>query len=55
MIYLHARLTVTCSVVLSLHVSTGLEKIITIGVFGLLSQVRGQKSPTTDLALMSIT
>jgi len=52
-IYLHERLSVTCSVVLSAHVSTGLEEIITIRVFGLLSQVRAQESPTTGLALMS--
>jgi len=54
-ISLRDRLTVTCSVVLSVHVSTGLEEIITIRVFGLLSQVRAQESPTTDLALMSVT
>jgi hypothetical protein len=53
--YLDERLTVTCSVVLSLNLSSGLEKIMAIRVSGLLSQTRALESPITDLALMSMT
>ena len=55
MFCLDERLIVTCSVVPSLNVSTGLQKIMTIRVFGLLSQIRAQESPITDLALISMT
>ena len=48
-------MTVTCSVVLSLNVSTGLGKIMAVGVLGHLSQIRAQESPFTDLALMLMT
>ena len=40
---------------LFLNVSAGLQKIMTIRVFGLLSQIRALESPITDLALMSMT
>jgi hypothetical protein len=52
---LDERPTVTCSVVLSVNLSTGLEKIMTIRVFALLSQIYTLESPITDLALMSMT